>query len=96
MRCVSGHVLYLIPCNQHLQHPKNYKNQKFGNKIKGDTEDSIAQGSKDREIELISRKVSKKRKGIQLNKLSDTQCESTVEELGATENIARKLVIGWV
>ena len=36
--------------------------------MEGDTEDSTASGSKDREIELISRKVSRKRKGIQKKK----------------------------
>ena len=49
-----------------------------------------------REIELVSRKVSRKRKGIQQKKLRDTQCESTVEELPASENIATKLGMGWV
>ena len=43
--------------NQHSQHPKNYKNQKLGNKMEGDADDSTVQGLKDREIDLISRKV---------------------------------------
>ena len=41
------------------------------NKMKGNTEDSTVQGSNDREIELIRRKISIKRKGIQKKKLSD-------------------------
>ena len=41
--------------------------------MEGDKEDSTVQGSKDRDIELISRKVSRKGKGIQKKKLSDTQ-----------------------
>ena len=60
------------------------------------TQDSTAHGSKDREIELVSRTVSRKRKDIQQKKLSNTQCESTVEELHASENIATKLGMGWV
>ena len=40
-------------------HPKNYKNQKLGNKKESDTEDSTVQGLKDR----------KKRKGVQKKKL---------------------------
>ena len=47
-----------------------------------DTEDSTVQGSKDREMELISRKVQRKRKGIQKKKLSDTQCESNINTVG--------------
>ena len=31
---------YLIHGNQHLQHPKTYKNQKLEKKMEGDTEDS--------------------------------------------------------
>ena len=42
--------------------------------MEGEKEDSTVQGSKDREIELISRQVSRKGKGIQKKKLSDTQC----------------------
>ena len=38
--------------------------------MKGNTEDSTVESSKDREIKLISRKLSRKRKGI-LKKLSD-------------------------
>ena len=60
------------------------------------TQDSTAHGSKDREIELVSRKVSRKRKDIQQKKLSDKQCESTAEELRASENIATKLGTGWI
>ena len=54
-------------------------------------EDSTVQGSKDREIELISRQVSRKGKGIQKKKLSDTLCESNIntvaEGLVSSENI---------
>ena len=39
--------------------------------MKGNTEDSTVESSKDREIKLISRKLSRKRKGI-LKKPSDT------------------------
>ena len=46
--------------------------------LEGDKEDSTVQGSRDREIELISRKVSTKRTCIQKKKLSDTQCESNI------------------
>ena len=60
------------------------------------TQDSTAQGLKDRKIEFTVREVSRKRKGIQQKKLSDTQCESTVEELCTSENIATKLGMGWV
>ena len=56
------------------------------NKMEGDTEESTVQGSEDREIKLISRKVSRK------IKLSDTKCESNIntvtEELVSSENIA--------
>ena len=48
---------YVIHGNQHSQHSKNYKNQELGNKMEGDTEDSTAEGLKDREIDLIRRKV---------------------------------------
>ena len=41
---------------------------------------------------MISRKVPKKRKDIQQKKLSATQREITVEELGVSENIARKVI----
>ena len=62
------------------------------NKIEGDTEDLTVQGLKDREIDLISRKVSRRRKGIQKKKLSHTQCESNIntifEELVSSENMA--------
>ena len=54
------------------------RNSETLNKMEGDTEDSTVQCSKDREIELISRKVSRKRKGIQKMILSDTQCESNI------------------
>ena len=41
---------------------------------------------------MISRKVSRRRKGIQKKKLSHTQCESNInfvfEELVSSENIA--------
>ena len=39
--------------------------------MEGDTEDSTVESSKDREIKLISRKLSRKRKGI-CKKQSDT------------------------
>ena len=56
-------VTHVTPCalpihgNKHSQHPKNYKNQKLGSKMEGDSEDSTIQGLKGREIDLISRKV---------------------------------------
>ena len=60
--------------------------------MQGDAEDSTVQGSKNRETELISRKVSRKSKVIQKKKLSDTQRESNIntvtEELASSENIA--------
>ena len=68
---------------------------KIRNKMEGDTEFNFSR-LKDRETQLISRKVSTKRKGIQREKLSDKQCESTVEELRASENIATKLGMGLV
>ena len=43
--------------NQHSQHLSNYKNQKLGNRMEGDTEYLTVQDSEDREIDLISRKV---------------------------------------
>ena len=59
--------------------------------MEGDKEDSTVQGSKDREIELISKKVSRKGKVIQKKKLSDTQRESNIntvaEELVSSQNI---------
>ena len=84
---MSRHVLPLLTSIYSI-----LKITKIRNKIEGDTEDSTAQGSKDREIELISRKVPKKRKDIQQKKLSATQREITVKELGASENIARKVI----
>ena len=45
-------VTYVMPCalpiqgNQPSQPPKSYKNQKLGNKIGGDTEDSTVQCSR--------------------------------------------------
>ena len=41
--------------------------------MESEAEDSSLRGSKDRKIEMISRKVSRRRKGIQKKKLSDTQ-----------------------
>ena len=61
------------------------------NRMEVEKEDSTVQGSKDREIELISRQVSRKGKGIQKKKLSDTLCESNIntvaEGLVSSENI---------
>ena len=70
-RCITSifmRVTHVTPCdlpnsvNQHSQRLKNYNNNKLGNKIEGDTEDSTVQSSKDIEIELISRKVRRKMK----------------------------------
>ena len=47
---------YLIHGNQHSHYPKNYKNKKLGKEMEGGTVDSTAQGSKEGQIELISRK----------------------------------------
>ena len=59
--------------------------------MEDEKEDSTVQGSKDREMELISRQVSRKGKGIQKKKLSDTQCESNIntvaEGLVSSKNI---------
>ena len=67
------------------------RNSETLNKMQGDAEDSTVQDSKNRETELIIRKVSRKSKVIQKKKLSDTQCESYVntvtEELASSENI---------
>ena len=52
------------------------RNSETLNKMEGDAGDSIVQSSEDREIELISIKVSRKRKVIQKRKLSDTQYKS--------------------
>ena len=49
--------------------------------MEDDKEDSTVQGSKDREIALVSTKVSRKGKGIQKKKFSDTQCESNINTL---------------
>ena len=59
---VTHVVLCVLPIhdNQHWQHAKNYKNQELGNKMESDTEHSTVQDSKDREINLISRKVWRK------------------------------------
>ena len=63
--------------------------------MEGDTEDSPVQDSKDKEIQLTSRKVSRKGKDIQKKKLRDTQFESNIntvaEELASSESIASKL-----
>ena len=45
---------YALP---YSRYPKYYKNQKFGNKMEGNTKYSTAQDSKDIEIDLISTKV---------------------------------------
>ena len=62
------------------------------NKMESDAEDSSLRGSKDRKIEMISRKVSRRRKGIQKKKLSDTQFDGNVttvaKELVSSENRA--------
>ena len=56
-------LTHVTPCvlaihgNQHSEHLRNYKNQKLGNKMAGDTEDLTVQGLEDREIDLISRKI---------------------------------------
>ena len=61
--------------------------------MESDTEDSAVQGSKDKEIVLIS-KVSRKKKGIQKKKLRDTQCESFIntvtEEFTSSKYIPTK------
>ena len=71
------------------------RNSETLNKMEGDTEDSPVQGLKDKEIQLISRKLSRKGKGIQKKKLRDTQFESNIntvaEELASSESIASKL-----
>ena len=58
--------------------------------MEGDTKNLTVQDLKDREIDLISRKVWRKRK--ENKKLIDTQCESNIntvaEELVSSENIA--------
>ena len=67
-------------------HPKNYKNQKLGNKKESDTEDSTVQGLKDR----------KKKKRCSKEEIG-TQCESNIntvaEEIVSSENIARKVCV---
>ena len=56
-------MTHVTPCvlpihgNQHSRHLRNYKNQKLGNRMEGDTEDLTVQGLEEREIDLISRKV---------------------------------------
>ena len=50
-------MCFTIHINQHSQHLRNYKNQRLGNRMEGDTEDLTVQGLEDREIDLISRKV---------------------------------------
>ena len=54
------------------------------NRMEGEKEDSTVQGSKDREI-------SRKGKGVQKKKLSDTQCESNINTVAegfvSSENI---------
>ena len=60
LRCV-WHMTWLIQCNQHSQHPKNTRNsQKLRNKLAIGWQK--IQGSKQREIELISKNVWGKRK----------------------------------
>ena len=46
--------------------------------MEGGSEDLTVQGSKDREIPLISRKVCRKIKGVQMKRLIDAQCESYI------------------
>ena len=61
-------VTHVTPCalpvhgKQHWQHPKNYKHQKLRNNMKGDTEHSTVQGSKDKEIDLIRKSSKEKQK----------------------------------
>ena len=66
--------------------------------MEGDAEDSTVQGSEDRQIKLISRKVSRKGKVIQKRKLSPRQCESSINtvagQLVSSENIT-ELVDVW-
>ena len=74
---------------------KNYKNEKLGNKLRGNTEDSTVQGLRDREIDIISKKSLKKNKtkGVQKKKLIDIQFKNNIntivaKELVSSENIA--------
>ena len=53
---VTPRVL-LIHGNQLSQHLRNYKCQKLGKRMEGETEDLTVPGLEDREIDLISRKV---------------------------------------
>lgn len=57
---MTHHVIYLIYCKQHSEHPKKYKQQKLRNKTEGDTNDSIIQSSENNEINLISKKFYRK------------------------------------
>lgn len=65
---LTGHIkesnaMYLTYHGDQLsKHLKNYKNQKLGNKTEGDTKNLTAQSLKDKDIELISRKVWRKLK----------------------------------
>ena len=63
------------------------RNLETMNRMEGDTEDATVQGSKDKDIELITRKVTRKRKGIYKKKLSDALCESNIK------TIAEELVL---
>ena len=67
---MSRHVLYLIYGNYHSQNPQNskIKNLETLNKMEVDIESSTDQGSKDNKIELISRKISRKRKEMVLKR----------------------------
>ena len=75
---VTHVMLYLIHGNQHSQHPKNYENQKLGNKIEDDTEDSTVQVLKHRNRVDKQKSLKKnKRKGVN-QELIVTQCESYI------------------
>ena len=95
--CVTHSTPRVLPVdsNQHSWLSKNYKYEKLGNKLRGDTEDSTVQGLRDREIDIISKKSLKKNKtkGVQKKKLIDIQCKNNIntivaKELVSSENIA--------
>ena len=90
-------VLFMVTNIHSIHKITKIRNSEPLNKMKGDTEDSTVQGSKDREIELINRKISRKRKVIQIKKLSDTQCESNINTVAGTCFIRKvsKLADGW-
>ena len=75
---MQNYVLYLFYSKQHSQHPRSYKSRELKNKMDRVTEKLAVKGSKERVIQLISRKVGKesKKKMFKRRNWSTKKCES--------------------